>query len=130
MNNLHKKTVITACVLAALCIAIGAFGAHGLKKNVTENSLSIYVTGTHYHMYHALALLVLGFVSQISNKTRMVVYWLFVLGTICFSGSLYLLALKEVLPIDVSFLGPVTPLGGLLFMMGWLRLAYGVLKAE
>lgn len=128
MNILHKKTVLTACILAALCIAIGAFGAHGLKQIVSQDSLAIYETGTHYHMYHALALLVLGCLPQISAKTRTAVYWFFLLGIIFFSGSLYLLALKEVLPFSVSFLGPITPLGGLLFILGWLRLGYGVVK--
>ncbi|GER60365.1 DUF423 domain-containing protein [Patiriisocius marinus] len=128
MDILHKKTVLTACILAASCIAIGAFGAHGLKQIVSQDSLAIYVTGTHYHMYHALALLVLGCLPQISSKTRATVFWFFLLGTVFFSGSLYVLALKNVLPFNVSFLGPITPLGGLLFILGWLRLGYGVVK--
>jgi uncharacterized membrane protein YgdD (TMEM256/DUF423 family) len=130
MDILHKKIVITACILAALCIAIGAFGAHSLKQLVSQKALEIFVTGTHYHMYHALALLVLGCMSQISNKTRTIVYWLFFLGIILFSGSLYLLALKEVLPFDLAFLGPITPLGGLLFIIGWFRLGFGVFKGH
>lgn len=128
MNIPDKKTVVTACILAALSIAIGAFGAHGLKNLVSPESLSIYVTGSHYHMYHALTLLVVGCMPKISNKTRNIVFWFFLLGIIFFSGSLYILSLKEVLSFNVSFLGPITPLGGLLFMLGWLRLAYGVFK--
>lgn len=130
MNILDKKIVITASVLAAFCIAIGAFGAHGLKQFVSEDSLAIYITGTHYHMYHALALFVLGCMPQISTKTRSLVYWFFLVGILFFSGSLYLLALKSMLPFSVSFLGPITPIGGFLFILGWLYLAYGILKTK
>lgn len=129
MLKIHKNTVLTACILAALGIAIGAFGAHGVKNLVSEQSLAVYVTGTHYHMYHALALLGLGIIPQISTKTRKSVYWFFLSGIIFFSGSLYLLAFKELLLFNTSILGPVTPLGGLFFILGWLRLAYGVIKS-
>lgn len=130
MNNTDKKIVVTAAILAALTIAIGAFGAHGLKNSVDSASLATFETGVRYQMYHVLALLVIGFATAIPEATRKWVFLFFIFGIIFFSGSIYLLALKSVLPFSVSFLGPVTPIGGLLFIIGWLRLGYGVLKVK
>ena len=130
MNNFDKKIVITACVLAALTIAIGAFGAHGLQELVDAKALTTFETGVRYQMYHVFALLILGFVSIIPQSTRKWVFWLFIFGMIFFSGSLYVLSLKEVLAFNVSFLGPITPIGGFLFIVGWLRLAYGLLTIK
>ncbi len=130
MRNFDKKIVVTASLLAAVTIAIGAFGAHGLKELVDTQALSSFETGVRYQMYHVLALLVVGFATGIPSKTRKWVFWFFLLGILFFSGSIYLLALKSVLPFSVSFLGPVTPIGGMLFIVGWLRLVYGLLTIK
>ena len=130
MNNFDKKIVVTACVLTAITIAIGAFGAHGLKSIVSKEALSTFETGIRYQMYHSLGLLVLGFATAVPAATRKWVFRFFIFGILFFSGSIYLLALKEVLPFDVSFLGPVTPVGGLFFILGWLRLGYGLLTID
>lgn len=127
MDKLSKNIVATSAILAAITIAIGAFGAHGLKQLVSSDSLATFETGVRYQMYHVLALLVVGFASVIPVKTKKWVFRFFCFGTLFFSGSIYLLALKEQLPFSVSFLGPVTPIGGLLFILGWLRLSYGLL---
>jgi uncharacterized membrane protein YgdD (TMEM256/DUF423 family) len=81
-------------------------------------------------MYHALALLVIGFAIEIPHKTRKWVYLFFISGIILFSGSIYLLTFSELSALDFSFLGPITPIGGLLLILGWLRLLYGVLKVK
>jgi len=125
MRDYNKNIVITASVLAAITIAIGAFGAHGLKQLVDSEAIATFETGVRYQMYHCLALLVVGFAKPISENNRKWVFRFFLFGIVFFSGSIYLLALKAVLPFAVSFLGPITPLGGLFFIIGWLRLAYG-----
>ena len=130
MDKLSKNIVVTAAILAAITIAIGAFGAHGLKQLVSAESLATFETGVRYQMYHVLGLLVIGFTSTIPLSTKKWVFRFFCLGIIFFSGSIYLLALKEQLPVSVSFLGPVTPIGGLLFILGWVRLAYGLLTIK
>ncbi len=127
MDKLSKNIVVTASILAAVTIAIGAFGAHGLKQLVSAESLTTFETGVRYQMYHVLALLVIGFASVIPLRTKKWVFRFFCFGMLLFSGSIYMLALKEQLPFAVSFLGPVTPIGGLLFIMGWGLLARGLL---
>lgn len=127
MEKLSKNIVVTSAILAAITIAIGAFGAHGLKQLVSVESLATFETGVRYQMYHVLALLVLGFAEKIPLETKKWVFRFFSTGMLLFSGSIYLLALKEQLPFSVSFLGPITPIGGLLFIVGWGILAYGLL---
>ncbi|MAZ71567.1 MAG: hypothetical protein CMC70_00320 [Flavobacteriaceae bacterium] len=124
---MSKNIVVTASILAAVTIAIGAFGAHGLKQLVAAESLTTFETGVRYQMYHVIALLVVGFASGIPLATKKWVFRFFCFGVLFFSGSLYLLALNEQLSFSVSFLGPVTPVGGLFFILGWVRLAYGLL---
>jgi len=122
--------VITASILGALTIAIGAFGAHGLKQLVDAEAITSFETGVRYQMFHVIVLLVIGFAGPISATTKKWVFLFFIFGLILFSGSIYILALKEILSFDVKFLGPLTPLGGLSFIIGWLRLGYGLLKLK
>ena len=126
MRDYNKNIVVTASILAAITIAIGAFGAHGLKQLVNAEAVATFETGVRYQMYHCLALLVVGFAAPISSATKKWTFRFFLFGIIFFSGSIYLLALKEVLPFSVSFLGPITPIGGLFFIVGWLWLARGL----
>lgn len=141
MKKLDKNIMLTAAILGALTIAIGAFGAHGLKDLVNEDALRSFETGVRYQMYHVLALLLVGLWASFGisaedeanlniYRTKKWVYRLFGLGILFFSGSLYFLSLKEVLPFSVKFLGPVTPIGGLLFVVGWLRLGYGLFRLK
>ena len=109
---------------AFVAVAAGAFGAHWLEARVTEAPLRAFETGVRYQMYHALALLFAGrFLLRRPSRMILASCWLFLLGTLCFSGSLYGLALS-----DARWLGPVTPVGGLLFLAGWLCLGYGALR--
>lgn len=132
MKKIHfdKKIVVTAAFFAAFTVVLGAFGAHLLKNMVDSEAVGTFETGVRYQMYHSLALLVLGFASSVPDKISKWVSRFFVLGMVLFSGSIYLLALKSVLPFSVSFLGPVTPLGGLLLILGWLWLAIGLLTIK
>lgn|GEM_PF-43228 len=130
LNKLDKRIVVTASFLGALTIAIGAFGAHGLKQLVEADVITSFETGVRYQMFHLIVLLIIGFSVPISATTKKWVFWFFIGGIILFSGSIYIMVLKEILPFDVKFLGPVTPLGGLSFIIGWLRLGYGLLKLK
>lgn len=122
--------LILGTLLAGLAVALGAFGAHGLKKLVDADTVSIYQTGVQYQMYHALALLAVGILAQ-RMESSLLNYagFFFVGGIVCFSGSLYLLssfrAMNKAVP---AFVYPITPLGGLLFIVGWVLLLFALLK--
>lgn len=130
MNKFDKKLVVASCILLAITIALGAFGAHGLKKLVDAASIASFETGVRYQMYHGIALLIIGLSGQFSTKLKKHLVWLFGLGILFFSGSIYVLALKNQLGLNTSFLGPITPIGGLLFIIGWLKLGIGVYKTK
>lgn len=103
---------------AMLAVAAGAFGAHALRARITPEYLAIFETGARYQIYHALALLAVAWaVSRWPGSLPVLAGWLFVLGSVLFSGSLYILALS-----GVRWWGAVTPLGGVLFLGGWLCL--------
>ena len=105
---------------AFVAVAAGAFGAHTLRGALTPDLLDIFETAARYQMYHALALLAVGWVtSRGPSRGASVAGWLFVLGTVLFSGSLYALSLS-----GARWLGAITPLGGAAFLGGWLALAW------
>jgi uncharacterized membrane protein YgdD (TMEM256/DUF423 family) len=107
-------------LLAALAVAAGAFGAHGLRGRLSPEMLAVYETGVRYQMYHSLALLAVAWaVPRWPGVPAALAGWLFVAGIVVFSGSLYGLALS-----DLRWLGAITPLGGLAFIAGWLLLAW------
>ena len=122
--DMHKKIIRLASLLMILAIILGAFGAHFLKAKISETSLSAYQTGVLYHIVHALALLVLG-ISQLepSKQFKRSIFFI-VLGIIFFSGSLYLLSLKDIIGNSTFFnvIGPITPIGGISFIIGWVFL--------
>ena len=125
-----KLFLILGTLLAALAVALGAFGAHGLKKLVDTDTISIYQTGVQYQMYHALALIIVGILAQRSDSSLLnYAGFFFIGGIVCFSGSLYLLssfrAMNKAVP---GFVYPITPLGGILFILGWLLLLFALLK--
>ena len=125
--KINKNIVVTAALLTALTIMIGAFGAHGLKELISEKSLVSFETGVRYQMYHVIVMLALGLSTGILPKTQKWVFWFFIIGILFFSGSIYLLALNEFLPFDTKLIAFTTPIGGFLLIIGWLRLAYGVI---
>ncbi|HEX8070674.1 MAG TPA: DUF423 domain-containing protein [Pyrinomonadaceae bacterium] len=116
---------IIGAVSAFVAVAAGAFGAHGLKGRLDTELLSTFEVGVRYQMYHALALLGVAW-AQTRWPGSLVTTsgWLFVAGTVLFSGSLYLLSLT-----GVRWLGAITPFGGLAFLAGWLCLAWRALRA-
>lgn len=111
-------------IAAALGVVLGAFGAHGLKDRVAPDLLAIYETGVRYHLVHALALLAVGWAAERwPGPWASAAGWLFLAGILVLSGSLYLLALT-----GARWLGAVTPLGGLVFIAGWIALAIASLR--
>ena len=107
---------------AFVAVAAGAFGAHALRSRLAPDLLAAFETGVRYQMYHALALLFVAWAAtRWPDPSVRAAGWLFVVGTIVFSGSLYLYAWS-----GIRFWGAVTPLGGLAFLGGWLALAVGV----
>ncbi|MGB0915719.1 MAG: DUF423 domain-containing protein [Crocinitomicaceae bacterium] len=115
---MSKKTVLTGAIFIALAIILGAFGAHGLKDVLTEAQSKSFETGVRYQTYHGLALLILGFNASKFKGINTILY-LVLAGVIVFSGSIYLLATQDVLGASLSFLGPITPIGGVLMIAAW-----------
>jgi uncharacterized membrane protein YgdD (TMEM256/DUF423 family) len=110
---------------ALVAVAAGAFGAHALRNRLAPDTLSVFEVGARYQMYHALALLAVAWVvARWPSGVAVTAGWLFVAGTVIFSGSLYLLSLT-----GQRWLGAVTPLGGLAFILGWAALAWAALRA-
>lgn len=115
-----KLFITLASLSGMLAVVFGAFGAHALKNRFDDYSMGIWETAVQYHFYHALALLAVGVIALGQPHTALLKSsgWLFILGTLIFSGSLYVLAIS-----GLKWLGAVTPLGGLAFIAGWACLA-------
>ncbi len=116
----RSPLVAVGAINAALAVAAGAFGAHGLKERLDANALAVFETAARYHMYHALALVLCG---VIATKGATTAGWILQAGIVIFSGSLYALALT-----GVKGLGAITPIGGLAFLVGWAYLAWTSLR--
>jgi len=112
--------IIIAAISGFLAVVIGAFAAHGLKKVLTPDMIEVIKTGVHYQMYHAIALLMVALllIHKPAAAGLKASGWAFILGSLMFSGSLYALAMGA-----PRWLGPITPLGGLCFLVGWMLLA-------
>ncbi len=117
---MNKKTAISGAVLIVIAIILGAFGAHALKEKLDVNQLSSFETGVRYQMYQGFALLILGLNAA---KVKFELKWitgLLLAGTLLFSCSIYGLSLQPIIEVKLSFLGPITPLGGLLLIIAWV----------
>lgn len=129
---MHRKIIATGAILAALAVALGAFGAHGLQRiTQDEKILQGYQTAVQYQLWHSLAILLTGilFTGGFTPSLLKNVALCFFTGILLFSGSLYLLTFLKIQNSSfTSIIGPVTPLGGLLLIAGWLMLAYTVWK--
>jgi len=121
---MDRTFALAGALSAFMAVAAGAFGAHALRARLPPDLLAVFETGAQYQMYHALALLAVAWASNHWPGTPLrAAGWLFIGGTLLFSGSLYLLAVT-----GARWLGAITPLGGLLFLAGWAALAIGVAK--
>jgi len=116
---MDRLFAVVGALSACLAVGAGAFGAHALRARLAADLLDVFETGVRYQMYHALGLLAVAWaIARWPGSAAPIAGWLFVAGTVLFSGSLYLLALT-----GQRWLGAITPLGGLAFLAGWLALA-------
>lgn len=122
------KEIVLVCggIYGALAVIFGAFGAHGLKKILNPEQLKSFETGVKYQMYHALLLIMMGMIFPFTGFSQNLMGWFIILGVIFFSFSIYGLVLSASKGRKMAFLGPVTPLGGLLLVMGWILFTVNV----
>jgi uncharacterized membrane protein YgdD (TMEM256/DUF423 family) len=119
-----RTFIVFGAISAATSVAVGAFGAHGLRGKISDEMLTVFETGARYQMYHALGLILIGLYATERSHTLLTSSgWLMVAGTVLFCGSLYGLALG-----GPKILGPITPLGGLSFMIAWGLFAFVALR--
>jgi uncharacterized membrane protein YgdD (TMEM256/DUF423 family) len=127
---MDKKILLGAAFLGITAIILGAFGAHALKKVLSVEQLQSFEVGVRYQMYHALFLLFIGVFAFLNEKERLLIFWLTILGVLFFSGSIYLLATNGITNLKTKFLGPFTPVGGLLLISAWGYLFYAILSKK
>ena len=125
INITAKLFLLLGSANAMLAVMLGAFGAHALKAKLDESLLKVYHTGVEYHFYHALGLILVGIIAMNSQPNIWIKSsgWMMFAGIILFSGSLYLLSI-----LNLRWLGMITPLGGLLFILAWLSLSIAIFK--
>lgn len=118
-----KTFLILGAINAFLCVALGAFGAHGLKQMLSAEMLTVYHTGVQYHFYHAIGLILVGLILQHFTNEKLVRLsgWLMLTGIILFCVSLYIISLT-----GLRGLGMITPFGGIAFLAAWALLAFGI----
>ena len=121
MNSDSRFAAIAGALLAATGVALGAFGAHGLKALLSAEALGWWQSAVEYQMWHAIGLLAVGIARSVPARGPA---WLLAAGTTIFSGSLYAMALS-----DARWLGAITPIGGVLMIAGWVWLAWSLAKA-
>ena len=128
MIEIQRKIFITATLLGLVGVVLGAFAAHGLRSVLSDYALESFLTGVRYQMYHAFFLFVIGLNSHLSSAQKKYILGLTLAGIILFSLSIYLLATNALTSIDFSFLGPITPFGGLLLISAWGFFLYVYIK--
>ncbi len=123
---MHRAFGVIGACSAALAVAAGAFGAHALRARLAPDLLAVFETGVRYQVYHALGLLLVSVAAaRLPHPGVRAAGWLFAIGTVLFSGSLYALSLS-----GIRGFGAITPLGGVCFIAGWLALAGGILRGS
>jgi uncharacterized membrane protein YgdD (TMEM256/DUF423 family) len=128
---MHSRWISTGSVFCMIAVATGAFGAHALKELVSEYQLDVWNKAVLYQFIHAIAICFTGLLGlHVGAPALDKAAWLFTAGIICFSGSLYILATRNIHGMNVNWLGPVTPLGGMCFIAGWALMAIGKIKTR
>ncbi|WP_367987031.1 DUF423 domain-containing protein [Vibrio sp. NTOU-M3] len=126
----HKYLLAFGGILMGVAVALGAFAAHGLKQQVSAYLLDVFQTGVQYQLIHALAILLCGVLLSLPISVKAQKYFFiasicFIIGIFCFSGSLYALTLT-----GIKWFGPITPFGGLTFMLGWGMFVFAALQIK
>jgi uncharacterized membrane protein YgdD (TMEM256/DUF423 family) len=127
---MDKKILSTGTIFGMTAIILGAFGAHALKKVLDIEQLSTFETGVRYQMYHALFLIFITLLPNLSQKTKKTIYYLVFFGVLLFSGSIYLLATNTLTTFDFRTIGFVTPIGGFLLILAWTVLLVSILNKK
>ena len=123
---MNQFTLLFAAIFGMTAIILGAFGAHALKKILNDDQLKKFETGVKYQMYHAIVLLILGLHLPFNEPIQTYIIYSFIIGILLFSFSIYGLVISSAKNKKLRFLGPITPLGGLLLTFGWGLLLYFV----
>lgn len=119
---MNKNIILTASVFGVTAVILGAFGAHTLKESISVNALATWTKGVEYQFYHVFALLFLSIFPERNRLTKLA-HIFFCIGIVFFSGSLYVLSTREIHQLQIaSYIGPITPIGGLFFILGWMML--------
>ncbi len=119
-----RRFIALGAVTAFLSVALGAFGAHAVKNSISPELLRVYQTAVEYQFFHALGLILLGLIyQQLPQRLVSLSGWLMLAGIVVFSGSLYILSLS-----GVRWLGAITPIGGMAFLLAWLILVYALIR--
>ncbi len=129
-EKMNKKIVLTGAILIVASIVLGAFGAHALREVLLPKDLASFETGVRYQMYNGLALLAMGLNANAFGFSLKWVFNLMLAGVILFSASIYGLSLDVLLGMEFKFLGPITPLGGLLMIFGWFSLIFKLVQSK
>mgnify|MGYP001189590535 FL=1 len=117
---MKEFVLIFGGIMGALSVILGAFGAHALKKTFNNDQLKSFETGVKYQMYHAIILIITGIVFPFTQTGQQLTAWLFMIGILLFSFSIYGLTYSSSINKKLKILGPVTPLGGLFLILGWI----------
>lgn len=117
-------TLVFGAAFGMLSVILGAFGAHALKKILSVERLESFETGVRYQMYAAFFLLIVGYILKFDTSSQKWISILMIAGTFLFSFSIYGLSLQDYLGANLKFLGPITPLGGLFMILGWMMLIF------
>jgi Uncharacterized small membrane protein len=130
MLNMKTITLIFGAVYGMLSVILGAFGAHAFKKILSVERLESFETGVRYQMYAAFFLLIVGYILKFETGSEKWISWLMIFGTILFSVSIYFLSFQDYWGVNLKFLGPITPLGGLLMIISWAMLILYFAKSK
>ena len=128
---MQKTGLLLGIFFMLTAVMLGAFGAHGLKEIIEPSSIQTFKTGVFYQFVHGLSILIFVIFMKIFSLEKLKhSIILFTIGILFFSGSLYLLSIKSIIETDISFLGPITPIGGLFFIIAWLLALMNILKSK
>ena len=127
---MNRKFLITGAIFGLLAVILGAFAAHGLKDSISAESINSFETGVRFQMYHAYLLLIIGGFKFFPERSLNLIFYLFCLGVVLFSGSIYLLTTGSLTGIDFTSFALITPLGGTLLILGWAILLLRFIKLK
>ena len=126
---MYKQALLAGSVSAILAVILGAFGAHALKAKLSPDMLQVFETGIRYQFYHSFALLLTGIIyASFPVKNLELASTFFIIGIALFSGSLYAMSFMSISRASIGKLGIITPIGGIFFILGWVQLAWGIMK--